>query len=438
MMPITSAMTVRGAHPPVHLSPSQEVLPPVSGHYDGRVHVEEPPHSQSHRGHALDTSRYPYDYGSEEGVRRLSRSPPSYSLQYEAERVVYGSSTRLREMPLSVSTGAGMSHAHSRMHSPTYTHHPYLSSPRPMSRNSIASHSPRRNPIHHSHSHTISSSYALGRLPRCYSPRADMSALPQPSHVYGHVRHMRSTAHARDDYDDELAGISPIQRESEIGPARGVPSATSMRSRKTSLVSAFEVTHAPVSAASSSSEAGPSMNNCGEEGDELMDASSPQPSAVQRASSEDEQKLQHPPIAVLKKEGSSPVSTHVSSSTGSSKEASSTQVTTPKREFSSSRQARFLRKSELEDEENSDDSEDSRTPSPPSATIALPLPPITSLSQQSTDSQADIPGPRKLLVPLDTLDGATYPRRDPTDDALLRRFNALRAGQPVIGCAGEE
>lgn len=38
-------------------------------------------------------------------------------------------------------------------------------------------------------------------------------------------------------------------------------------------------------------------------------------------------------------------------------------------------------------------------------------------------------GRTRLLVPLDSLENAVHPRRDPTDDALLRRFNALRTTQ---------
>lgn len=37
----------------------------------------------------------------------------------------------------------------------------------------------------------------------------------------------------------------------------------------------------------------------------------------------------------------------------------------------------------------------------------------------------------RSLVPLDSLENALFPRRDPTDDALLRRFNAMRTTAPT-------
>ena len=69
------------------------------------------------------------------------------------------------------------------------------------------------------------------------------------------------------------------------------------------------------------------------------------------------------------------------------------------------------------------------------------LPSVSQVNQDSVDATTIIRSPAsgslgvgeeraRSLVPLQSLENAVFPRRDPTDDALLRRFNALRTTPP--------
>ncbi|EJD05540.1 uncharacterized protein FOMMEDRAFT_118678 [Fomitiporia mediterranea MF3/22] len=85
----------------------------------------------------------------------------------------------------------------------------------------------------------------------------------------------------------------------------------------------------------------------------------------------------------------------------------------------------------------STDAPSSPRPQPASALVsgldsnssgAHPLTP----NQSPVANLSNLEGERvRALVPLDSLENAVFPRRDPTDDALLRRFNTLRTTPPA-------